>query len=67
MPEDEATQVGDTLVTPVTDETTDDDGNTVVIGYPPTTVTVYEGGVSDPSAATDVGAGQTNPDGSEGA
>ncbi len=66
MPDDEVTQVGDPLVTPVTDTTTDDNGNTVVIGYPPSTVVVYEGGVTDPNAP-DVGPGQTNPDGSEGA
>lgn len=66
MPDDEVTQVGDPVVTPVTDETTDEDGNTTVIGYPPGTVINYEGGVSDPNGPG-VGAGQTNPDGSEGA
>lgn len=67
MPDD-AVQVGDTWVNPVTDQTTDDKGNTVIVGYPPSTGTNYEGGVSaPPSVGSGLGEGETNPDGSEGA
>jgi hypothetical protein len=39
----DATQVGDTVITPVTDTSTDANGNTVVTGYPSGTNEVYSG------------------------
>lgn len=37
------TQVGDPIITPVTDTTVDGDGNTTVVGYPSGTNESYSG------------------------
>jgi hypothetical protein len=55
MPEDDgppvdATPDGDPVITPVTDESTDADGNTVVVGYPSGVNQGYSG-----TPGTDVG------------
>jgi hypothetical protein len=41
---------GDPVITPATDQSTDDDGNTVVVGYPPGVSEGYSG-----MPGTDVG------------
>lgn len=62
MPDGEMTPDGDESLTPVTDVTTDADGNTVVIGYPPGSNQGYVGTpVTDPNDG--VGIGDSGPQG----
>lgn len=44
MTDTEETQVGDAVITPVTVETTDDNGNAVVTGFPSGSAFAFEGG-----------------------
>jgi hypothetical protein len=56
---------GDPILTPVTEETTDDNGNTVVTGYPPGSTTGYTGtpGTSPEGSGPGIGIGIEAPEG----
>lgn len=64
-PEGEMVPDGDPIIVPVTEETVDEDGNTVVTGYPPGSTEGYTGtpGVSPEGPGLGIGIGAPEGDG----
>lgn len=62
--EGEMVSDGDPILTPVTEETTDENGNTVVVGYPPGSVEGWTGTpVTSESDSPGAGVGVEPPEG----